>query len=57
MFRVQEQNWKQISQKTFSYPKKKFGKEKRSFLPFWYNEWTCNQLHNILRLFDILPNF
>ena len=26
--------------KNFSYPKKKFGKEERSFLPCWYDKWT-----------------
>ena len=26
--------------KNFSYPKKKFGKEDRSFLPPWYDKWT-----------------
>ena len=27
--------------KIFSYPKKKFGKKERSFLPSWNNKWTC----------------
>ena len=28
------------SAKTFSYPKKKFGKEERSVLPSWCNKWS-----------------
>ena len=26
--------------KNFSYPEKKTGKEERSFLPMWYENWT-----------------
>ena len=30
---------KENQSNNFSYPKRKFGKEERSFLPSWYEKW------------------
>ena len=35
-----EKSLKANQPKNFSYPKKKFGKEERSFLPSWYDKWA-----------------
>ena len=39
-----ERKMKAIQRNDFLYPRRKFGKEERSFLPVWYEKWTW--LHN-----------